>query len=59
MKPYTHVVLTSGESACIVDVLEDGVAYLADVDHQDGSTSTEFVKHGDIERVTDCPSTTQ
>lgn len=53
MEPYTHVVLTSGESACIVEVLEDGVAYLADVDHQNGSTSTEFVKHGDIERVTD------
>lgn len=45
---YSYVKLKTGETACIVDILEEGKAYLADVDHEDGSTSTECVFLDDI-----------
>ncbi|BAK99004.1 hypothetical protein OBV_18060 [Oscillibacter valericigenes Sjm18-20] len=49
MKQYQTVRLKTGESACIVDILEDGKAYLADIDHSDGTTSTEYVMQEEIE----------
>lgn len=51
MKRYACVRLTTGERAYIVEVLEDGKAYLVDIDHDDGSTSTVFVTHEQIGSV--------
>ena len=53
MKQYTWVLLETGEKACIVEVLEDEKAYLADVDHKDGSTTTEFIMEKQIEKIID------
>ena len=53
MSPYTRIRLVTGEQACIVEVLEDGKAYLADIDHEDGSTSTEFIAHEQIDHIVD------
>lgn len=51
MKQYCRVQLKTGEKAYIVEILEDGKAYLADVDHKDGSVSTDFVTQSDIAMV--------
>ena len=54
MKRYTHVMLKTGESACIVEVLDDGKAYIADVDHDDGGTTTDFITQDQIDKEIDC-----
>ena len=51
MRQYCRVRLKSGETASIVEILEDGKAYLADVDHKDGSIPTDFIAQDDIEAV--------
>ncbi len=51
MKQYTCVKLKTGEPACIVEVLEDGKAYLADIDHEDGSTTTDFITDDQVESI--------
>lgn len=51
MKQYSRIRLVTGESACVVEVLEDGKAYLADVDHDDGGTTTEYITHEQIESI--------
>lgn len=48
MKLYDKIVLKTGETAYIVEILEVGKAYLVDVDHADGSISTEFATQGDF-----------
>ncbi|MFR1051494.1 MAG: hypothetical protein ACLSE7_07165 [Lachnospirales bacterium] len=52
MNQYACVRLKTGEAACIVEVLEDGKAYLADIGHDDGSTTTDFITHDEIESIT-------
>lgn len=47
IKQYECVQLKSGNKATIVEILEAGVAYIADVE-RDGYIYTEFIKEGDI-----------
>lgn len=51
MKQYCTIRLKSKEFAVIVEILEDGKAYIADVDHSDGSTTTEFITQEQIDDV--------
>ncbi|MDO5293321.1 MAG: hypothetical protein Q4F05_11285 [bacterium] len=43
--------LKTGETAYIVEVYEQGVAYEADIDREDGSVDTETIKQEDIECI--------
>ena len=45
------VLLKSGETAYIVEIYEQGVAYEADIDRKDGSIDTETISHNDIEKI--------
>ena len=47
---YDKVRLKSGEIAHIVEIYEQGVAYEADIEKQQG-TETDTIKHVDIEYV--------
>ncbi len=51
MELYSRVQLVTGEEASIVEILEDGKAYLADIDHDDGSTTTELIKQEQIKAI--------
>lgn len=51
IKQYDKVVLKDGRTATIVDILEEGVAYLVDVDLADDEWDTIQIKHEDIECV--------
>ena len=48
---YDVVKLISGETACIVHIYEQGVAYVADIERFSGITETEAIKHEEIESV--------
>ena len=48
---FDKVLLKSGETAYIVEIYEQGVAYEADIDKSDGTTETDTIKHGDIVKV--------
>ncbi len=50
IKQYDKVQLKNGHKAYIVEVLEENVAYMADVE-RDGDTYTDFIKFKDIESV--------
>lgn len=45
------VQLKSGETAYIVEIYEQGVAYEADIDKADGKIETDTIKHADIAKV--------
>ena len=45
---FDKVQLTSGKSAHIVEVYEQGEAYEADIDEGDGEYITDTIKHSDI-----------
>lgn len=47
---YDKVKLKSGETAYIVEIYEQGVAYEADIEKKDG-TETDTIKQQDIEYV--------
>lgn len=47
---YDRVLLKDGDRASIVEVFDDGKAFIADVDRQDG-TETEWLKPDDIDKV--------
>lgn len=49
VKQYDKVVLIDGRTATIVDVLEDGVAYLADVDLPGPDWETVQIRQEDIQ----------
>ena len=45
---YDHIVLKDGRTAFIVEVFEEGVAYLADVDLPGPDWDTISIRHEDI-----------
>lgn len=50
IKQYDRVLLKDGHEASIVEIFEDGKAFLADVD-KDGDTFTEEIQTDDIEKI--------
>ena len=48
---FDKVLLKTGETAYIVDILKAGVAYVADIDKDDGDTETEIIEQEAIDRV--------
>ena len=48
IKLYYKVRLKSGETASIVEIYENGVAYEADIDRLDGSIDTDTIRQEDI-----------
>ncbi len=51
IKEFDKVLLKTGDTAYIVDVLKAGVAYVVDVDKIDGDIETTIVEQNDIEKV--------
>ncbi len=51
IKQYDKVLLKTGETAYIVEIWEQNVAYEVDIDKKDGSIETETIKHADILKV--------
>ncbi len=51
IKMFDKVLLKTGETAYIVEIYEQGVAYEADIDKTDGSIKTDTIWANDIERV--------
>lgn len=51
IKMFDKVRLKSGETAYIVEIYEQGVAYEADIDKADGSTVTDTIRQSDIEEL--------
>ena len=51
IKMFDKVLLKTGETAYIVEIYEQGVAYEADIDKTDGSIETDTIWANDIERV--------
>ena len=49
VKKYDKVRLKDGRTATIVEVLEEGVAYLADIDSPGPDRDTEEIRQEDIE----------
>ena len=49
IKMFDKVLLKTGETAYIVEIYEQGIAYEADVEKMDGTIETETIKHADIE----------
>lgn len=49
IKQYDRVLLTDGSNASIVEIFDDGRAFLADID-KDGDTYTEEISITDIEK---------
>ena len=50
IKLYTRVQLTDGSEASIVEILDKGKVFLADVD-RNGDTDTVEIKHTDIQNI--------
>ena len=50
IKLYDKVLLKSGETAFIVEIYEQGVAYEADIE-RDGITITDTIKQEDIQTI--------
>ncbi len=53
---YDKIHLKNGKTAHIVEIYEQGVAYEADIAHDDGEYSTDTVKQSDILYVYADPS---
>lgn len=51
IKQYDKVILKDGRTATIVEILEDGVAYLVDVDLPGPDWDTIDIKYEDIYQV--------
>lgn len=51
IKEFDKVLLKTGETAYIVEIYEQGVAYEADIDKVDGTVETDTIKHADIEKI--------
>lgn len=51
IEQYDKVLLKDGRTASIVEILEEGVAYLVDVDLPGPEWETIDVKHDDIQAV--------
>ena len=50
IKQYDRVLLKDGHEAYIVEIFDNGKAFLADVD-KDGDTFTEEIQADDIEKI--------
>ena len=50
IKQYDKVLLKDGTTAYIVEIFDDGKAFVADIDRKDG-TETDWVKPQDIEKI--------
>ncbi len=50
LKQYDTVVLKSGEKATIVEILEEGKAYIADIKRQD-DFDTKTIKEEEIAKI--------
>ena len=48
---FDKVLLKTGETAYIVEIYEQGVAYEADIDRADGTIETDTIQYTDIEKV--------
>lgn len=48
VKQYDKVLLKDGRTCTIADILEDGVAYIADVDLPNSDWETVEIRHSDI-----------
>jgi len=51
VKLYSKIVLKDGRTATVVDILEDGVAYIVDVDLPGPDWDTIEIRHSDIKKV--------
>ena len=51
IKMFDKILLKTGETAYIVEIYEQGVAYEADIDKTDGTIETETIKHSDIKKI--------
>ena len=51
LEMFDKVLLKTGETAYIVEIYEQGVAYEADIDKADGTTETDTIQCTDIEKV--------
>lgn len=51
IKMFDKILLKTGETAYIVEIYEQGIAYEADIDKADGTIEIDTIKHSDIERV--------
>lgn len=51
IKEFDRVLLKTGETGYICDLLRPGIAYVVDIDKADGSIRTDVVEHKDIEKV--------
>ena len=50
IEEFDRVLLKSGEYASIVEIFDNGKAFIADID-RDGGTETDWIKPEDIEKV--------
>lgn len=50
IEQYDRVLLKDGDYASIVEIFDDGEAFVADIDRKDG-TVTEWLRQKDIEKV--------
>ncbi len=51
IEEFDKVLLKSGEKAYIADVLKAGIAYVVDIDKDDGTIETEIIEAKDIIEV--------
>ena len=51
IKQYDNVKLKDGRKACIVEVFEQGVAYLVDIGDSPEAWETIDIKHEDIQAI--------
>ena len=51
IEEFDKVLLKTGETAYIADIIKPGVAYVADIDKPDGDIETEIIEQKDIEKV--------
>lgn len=50
IEQYDRVLLKDGDYASIVEIFDDGKAFIADIDRKDG-TETDWLKPEDIDKV--------
>lgn len=51
IKLFDKVKLKNGRTASIVEIYEQGVAYEADIEMEDGEFDTDTIKHEEIEKI--------
>lgn len=51
IKQYSKILLKDGRTATVVEVLEEGVAYIVDVDLPGSNWDTIEIRQGDIKKI--------